>query len=100
MKRVGEIKEAFNAAPTELMNGCPTEFMAIHSHISSLTYQDEPNYGMVMAALKQAEDRRRQPEKDGEALDWEAAAERKKKKNPDAPACPLPPRPSPPDPGR
>lgn len=73
------MKEAANAAPTELMDGCPTEFMVLHQHISTLDFQSDPDYELMLTALKKIEDRRKQADKDGDALDWEISKKKKEK---------------------
>jgi hypothetical protein len=71
VERVGAVKKQLNANPPELMTGCAIEFMELHAHILTLNYYDPPDYGLMLDALKKMEERRRQPEKDGEKLEWE-----------------------------
>lgn len=73
-----------NAQPEEMMNGCPIEFLDVHRHVGTLTYQSDPNYNLLLDALRKLEERRRKPEKDGDSLDWEDLLEAERQQNPES----------------
>lgn len=71
VEQIGLIKREQNAKPVELMTGCAVEFLDLHSAISNLAFYEQPNYDLMLLALKKMLDRRQRPDKDGEKLDWE-----------------------------
>jgi len=81
IRKVGAAKEALNAVPEDLMNGCPVEFIDLHRHLTTLTFQSDPDYALLLEVLRKLEERRKRPDKDGDALDWEEVLEVERQQN-------------------